>query len=174
MNRATEAVISADFLRAIAFRHHLESVRAGPHTLRDERGWRTGSLVCQRLWIAEIKPAHELHACLAVVTTEQGQEASFHVRQDDGVLGVGPSRGLWPDPFAPGLDTQDWSHGVGRIHRDGIGYALYVDGGQARLALEFSNPHAANLIAIERTLLELTTLLAAHDATGGMTAYLQQ
>lgn len=152
----------------------LEDLRTGRHARRDERGLRVDTLIVEKLWLAEIRPAFMNPACLAFFLIDKQQFAVFAIKEEPAARLFGPIEGDWIRPIARVMQHLDVWSANGGISLDGISYSLFTETRDAQFALCFTTPHVDSLKNLGEILLRLAERVSASDTTNTASDYVNK
>lgn len=153
-------IIDLALRQAIVKELGIEELRIGRHILRGPDRMKTGELLIQKVWIAEIILSPVTFGCLAYMQSRNGQSVHCAVPGDEGVLTVGP---LTFGPEENLLSTDHlcemdlWS-GADAIPLQGARYQLFVATSNLTTAMRISNPKQPKYLAFQQSLLSTMEL----------------
>jgi hypothetical protein len=149
---------------AIAASLGIEDFRVGRHYLRGEERVRIGAVWLDTFWVLRVLPSFDDHGLLGVVTAHgeefRGKTSPAWIK---GFIASGASfavQTLEADPLPPLLAHLPLLQRSNAGFLDGVGYQLRMESVELSGTLDFGNPTLPELIAIEKSCLELADRIA--------------
>lgn len=161
----------------------IDEFSSGAHAVRDESDHGDVRISIGEQWYSEIMPSFHDWSLLGAARVSEsepgGKQLMSHVRaaivvfSQDCRLPVCHARAsLGGDPLCATIKSVDLVPESGGSFLDGIGYSITIINSEVRTRMEFFNPRAKTLVAIQDALIETINRICKVSGDGALKAYL--